>query len=373
MMRVVYLGFPARSHTVPSLALVKELVKRGARVEYHSTEPFRPLIELAGARFAPYGTAGDGLSDPVGLEGPGRIAVHAQRLVDAARRLVPDLMTSLGRPDLLVSDASAYWGGLICRRLGKPWAAFISTFSFTRTMLRLLGVDDSSALDVLVPAADLKIVCTSRFFQPSGRFFDDSHVFVGPLLDQRPQEGIRIWPKGPGPIAYVSLGTIFNRDRKLLARIAGKLSAAGWQVVASLGIATNQNGYNWPAAVDAYPFVNQMAALALADVAVTHGGLASISEIVAHRVPAIAVPQAADQFLVARRAASLGAAVVVDYGADFSEAWDTAIAAVRENHSAMAAAAGRIAQSFSEVTPMAVAADRLFQLAMTNSTHAGHD
>jgi MGT family glycosyltransferase len=237
-------------------------------------------------------------------------------------------------------------------------------------MLELLGVADTGVLDVLVPVACLKIVCTSRFFQPSGRFFEDSHVFVGPLLEQRPQQGIRIQPEGPRPLAYLSLGTIFNRDRQLFRAIAAKLSAAGWQVAVSTGNAAGHDLEDWPPYVRAWPFVNQLAALRLADLAVTHGGMGSISEIMACGVPAIVYPRAADQFLVARRAASLGAAVVVDDAEDFCGAWDAAIARVRAERSTMVAAAARIAQSFSEVTPIGVAADRVLQLAGTAAINA---
>jgi UDP:flavonoid glycosyltransferase YjiC (YdhE family) len=370
--RVAWFGYPARSHTVPSLSLVKEQVERGAHVDYYSTEPFRPLVEQAGARFVPYGSIADSLLDPSGIEGTGGVVAHARRLAEAARRMAPELLNSVGRPDLVVFDASAYWGGLVGRRLETPSAAFVTTFALTRAMLALLGVQDAEALDVLVPVAGLKVVCTSRYFQPSGRFFDDSHVFVGPLLTQRPQDGARIQKEGPRPLAYLSLGTIFNRDLQLLRAIAGKLSAAGWQVAVSMGNLESRPIQDWPPYVRAYPFVNQLAALKLADLAVTHGGMGSISEIMACGVPAIVVPQAADQFLVARRVASLGAAVLVDNAGDFSRAWDAAIARIRAGRSAIVVAAGRIAQSFADVTPMKVAADRVLELAGKRMVSAGN-
>jgi UDP:flavonoid glycosyltransferase YjiC (YdhE family) len=368
--RVAWFGYPARSHTVPSLSLVREQVKRGAHITYYSTEKFRPSVEQTGAQFVPYGSIDDSLVDPSGVEGPGSVVAHARRLADAARLVMPELMSSVGRPDLVVFDASAYWGGLIGRQMRTPSAAFVTTFALTRAMLGLLGVLDNDVLDVLVPVADLKIVCTSRFLQPSGRFFDDSHVFVGPLLEHRPQEGVRIQPEGPRPLAYLSLGTIFNRDRELFRAIAARLSAAGWQVAVSTGNAAGHDPEDWPPYVRAWPFVNQLAALRLADLAVTHGGMGSISEIMACGVPSIIHPRAADQFLVARRAASLGAAVVVDDIEDFRGAWDAAIVRVRAERSSMVAAAARIAQSFSNVTPIGVAADRVLQLAGTTAIDA---
>jgi UDP:flavonoid glycosyltransferase YjiC (YdhE family) len=166
------------------------------------------------------------------------------------------------------------------------------------------------------------------------------------------------------------MGTIFNRDLQLFRAIAEKLSAAGWQVAVSMGNPAGQDIEAWPPHVRAYPFVDQLAALELADLAVTHGGMATVSEIMACGVPAIIHPQAADQFLVARRAATLGAAVVVDDAEDVSGAWDAAIARIRAGRSTMVAAAARVAQSFSEVTPIKVAADRVLQLAGTTTINA---
>jgi len=361
-MRVVYFGFPARSHTVPSLALIQELVSRGARVEYHSTSRFRSLIESAGAAFVAYPSVCEDLTDPRGLGDDGGVVAHAHRLADAASRMLRELVASVARPDLIIFDASALWGHQIGLAWKVPSVAFITTFAFTRGMLEMLGVAEAGVLDVLVPAADLKVICTSRYFQPSGRYFDASHLFVGPLTDRRPQDGVPVQPEGPRPLAYVSLGTIFNRNFELLRRIAGTLSSAGWQVVVALGDASACDSGEWPSHVRVYPFVNQMAALSIADIAVTHGGMGSISEILCRGVPAIIVPQAADQFLVARRTASLSAAVVVDPAAEFTVAWSTAISQIQTRRTELSHAATRIAQSFSDVTPLASAAVRIMQL-----------
>ena len=56
---------------------------------------------------------------------------------------------------------------------------------------------------------------SARAFQPAGRFFDARYLFLGPLLHQCPRDGARAQATGSRPLAYVSLGTLFNRDHAL--------------------------------------------------------------------------------------------------------------------------------------------------------------
>src|SRR5262249_28314212 len=155
----------------------------------------------------------------------------------------------------IIHDGSALWGRIVAQALAVTSVASITTFAFNRSMVQLLAHGNNGGLggarleqllarlnsshvvdevDVIVAPGDLKVVYTSRFFQPGGRFFDGSHVFVGPLLDARPRNGARVAMPGSRPLAYVSFGTVFNRNLGLLNRISGILSAAGWQVVVSL-------------------------------------------------------------------------------------------------------------------------------------------
>lgn len=357
-MRIVYFSFPARSHTVPSLALVGELVRGGASVEYHSIGRFQGLIKATGATFVGYPEEFDQLPDPTGMGGSADPGLHAERLAGAAERILPGLRATVPCPDLVIFDASAPWGRTLGQEWRAPLVAFVTTFAFQRGMLGLMGIRDAQVLDILAPEADLKLICTSRYFQPSGRHFDEKFVFVGPLLAHRPEEGVVVRREGDRPLAYVSLGTIFNRDLALVRRITGILAADGWQVAVSLGNAGHDASGGWPEGVRVYPFVNQMAALAVADLAVTHGGMGSISEILAAEVPAIVVPQGADQFLVGRRTAQLGAAVVVETSADDVE-WAAALARVRTEREAFRSAARLAAESFNEVTPIDAAAGQV--------------
>jgi MGT family glycosyltransferase len=391
LLKVVYFGFPVRSHTAPSLAIVRELVTRGVEVEYYSTARFRSMIESAGARFTAYPAICDSLCDPTDLAG------HVERVAEVAVQILPELLAAGDRrAAFVIFDASALWGRVIARHRGAVSIVSITTFAFTRSMLQILGAPDGGrgwagprvadllsrlnrydaialrdGLDVLVAVGDLKLVCTSRFFQPGGRFFDDSYLFVGPLFEPGPRDGARAESAGPRPLAYVSLGTIFNRDLDLLKNIGGMLSNAGWQVAVSLGEAGREVCGAWPEHVGVYSFVDQMAMLSQASLFVTHGGMGSVSEALANGVPMIVVPQGVDQFLVARRTAELGAAVVIEPHSASAPQWQAALGRMATERATFAAAAARIGQSFSDVTPVACAAERMLGLSAKEGYAAG--
>jgi MGT family glycosyltransferase len=373
----LYFGFPARSHTVPGLSIVRELVNRGVQVKYYSTPKFRSLIESSGAQFATYPAVCESLADATDLAG------HLQRVVDVTTAILPQLLEDIGaRPSFIIHDGSALWGRILARVLAVVSVASITTFAFNRSMVQLLRHGNGSSLDgarlekllarlncsyvvddvnVIVATGDLKVVYTSRLFQPGGRFFDESHLFVGPLLDARPRDGARVALPGSRPLAYLSLGTIFNNHLGLLNRFSGVLSEAGWQVVVSLGDPVKQVTGEWAPHVQVHPFVDQMAVLSQARLVVAHGGMASVSETLAHGIPLIVIPQGVDQYLVAQRTAQLGAAVVIDDASSIGQ-WQAALSRISTERAQFVAAAARIGDSFADVTPVRSAVDRLLHL-----------
>lgn len=359
----LFFGFPARSHTLPSLSLVRELADRDVRLNYYSTSGFRSLIEANGARFVAYPDACEALAAPTDLSG------HIKRVVDVTVKILPYMLhiTEEEHPSFVIFDGSALWGRIIAQEQDSTSVASITTFAFTRSMLQLLSASQPSDVsltkmlsvlnrsylqdyaDVVVPQADIKIVYTSRFFQPGGRFFDNNHFFVGPLVERRPREGDTEVPSASRSLAYISFGTIFNRDISLLKTISRIVSEAGWTVVVSLGDPNSEMSGHWPPDVQVYPFVDQMAVLAQARLVVTHGGMGSVSEALAHGIPLVVVPQSVDQYLVGRRVVELGAGVMVDAKASTDE-WDSALKRVVLQEQQFVAGASRINSSFTSAT-----------------------
>ena len=364
MTAISWFGFPLRSHTVPSLPVVSALIAAGADVTFYTSDRYRPMVEASGARVVSYPAICEEIERGKDLR------THVRDVLDVSRAIAPSLVASNRSADVVVFDASAFWGRIVARERGVPSASSVTTFVFTRAMLQLMArstpMSDEDA-DVLATAGDLKIAYTSQSFQPAGRFLDDTHLFVGPLLESRPRDGVRVEPEGSRPLAYVSLGTLFNDNVALLRRIASQLSSAGWQVVVSLGASGARADGEWPPHVRAYPFVDQLGVLAHARLVVSHGGLQTVTESLALGVPLIIIPQGVDQHVVAQRAAGLGAALVLDEQTATGEAFVAALARIDAERSRFESAAEAIGRGFADstLTPLATAVQRLLDLPVT--------
>jgi UDP:flavonoid glycosyltransferase YjiC (YdhE family) len=342
--------------------VVSALVHAGAEVTFHTTPGYRAMVEPTEARVATY----PAIDDQIGADKD--LRSHVRNLAAISAAVVPSLVASGPPPDLVVFDASAPWGRAVARAHGSASAASVTTFVFTRAMLQMIGDTPwmtGDDIDLLATAGDLKLVYTSTMFQPAGAFLDDSHLFVGPLIENRRRDGVRVEPEGQRQLAYVSLGTVYNENVALLERIASQLASAGWQVVVSLGSEDRDAiGVRLPH-VRVYPFVDQLAVLAHARLVVSHGGLQTVTESLAHGVPLIVIPHDVDQHVVGRRAAGLGAAVILEETNVTAEEFAAALARVEADRPRFEQAAAAIGQSFASTMPLAAAVQRLLDLPAT--------
>jgi MGT family glycosyltransferase len=109
------------------------------------------------------------------------------------------------------------------------------------------------------------------------------------------------------PVLYASLGTVFDAGSALLRTFATALAPLGGTVVVSTGQEDPADLGPLPANVLARRSVPQLQVLERAALFVTHGGMNSVNEAMRAGVPALVVPQGADQPMVARRVVELGA------------------------------------------------------------------
>ena len=196
------------------------------------------------------------------------------------------------------------------------------------------------------PSSGLKLCCVAKEFQPHADkipFF----TFVGPCIAEKVRTNAEI-TNGPfvqifnsfGPInpnhtrsndkdssssklIFVSLGTMFNNNQACFEKIIeafnkfdeeeestrSQTKLKDLKIIFSLGKSLhgtfenkvkNEN-YKENENILLLPFAPQIEILKRASLFVTHAGMNSASEIVKYAVPVVAIPQSADQPLVAKR------------------------------------------------------------------------
>lgn len=347
MSTAVLLNLPEHGHMNATFPLVAELVKRGERVIYCATEPYRRQIESAGCEFVAYGAPGD--LTPPAHEG-GLYSVMAY-LMDRAEVLVPRLLgtVSEARPDYLLIDSMCVWGNLLQQILGLPAVTLGSVFVpndrlvTTEELVRmayqqappkviLAGIDAlntylqvSKRLDkrygtrspdivgFFSNRQQLNVMFTSAYFHPLGDQYDGTYKFVGPSLAPREENhGFPLEELDGRPLVYISLGTIFNDRPEFYHTCLEALGDSAYQVVMAVG--TRVDRTQLPAlrgGAIVCEFAPQLAVLERTSLFITHGGMNSTSEALWFGVPLLVFPQHGDQHLVAQRVAELGAGVAL--------------------------------------------------------------
>ncbi len=343
MASVVFFNLAAHGHINPTLPLVAELVRRGEHVSYYSLPPFQAVIEATGATFCDYGAA---LPAAVMQVDPNlfRFAGVLLRVTGAVVRSLWPAMRA-DPPDYIIHDSLAGWGKYLAHLLGVPavcstttfvlgvrqglttpeqipamarmagaawreWGAFLR---LTGRLARSYGVPRPQVLDVFTNRQPLTLVYTVRRFQPWGWSFGPGTAFVGPTYDGRSEADDFPWAAlDDRPVVYISLGTVFSDQIAFFQQCFAAFAAAPYQIVLSLGGRSDPAALGpVPANFVVRPFVPQLALLQRAALFITHGGMNSVNEALYYGVPLVVVPQAADQLIVARRVAHLGAGVLL--------------------------------------------------------------
>ncbi len=348
--RVLVVMIPAEGHINPSLGLIKELVENGDEVVYCCTEKYRTKIEALGAQFKAYS-----FNEATLLNNPGMKPFELKHpyqflymiLEKVIQRFIPDVLNLIEHEtyDYIIFDSIIGWGGQILgEKLGIPTVCSTSTFVFVEP----LGSDNqlkddaeevkelynsivevsqqiASQFDVAVPSltelsghsGQLKIVYTSRYFQPMGEKLDDSFVFTGPSIISRKDapgfanESLHALYK---QAVYISMGTILNKDLEFYKLCFTAFRDLPVQFILSSGKDTDIEPIAdlIPDNFIIKPYVPQLEVLQCVDAFLTHAGMNSTSEALYYNVPLIMLPLTSDQPRVAGRVQELGAGVIVD-------------------------------------------------------------
>ncbi len=328
---------------MPTVGLVTELVRRGHRVSYVTTDQFTDVLAGAGAEVLPY-TSTVASSPTKEIVHPLSELVRAldenAAIADVVKARFPDTF-----PDLIVYDVMAFLAGRVLSRNwrlpGVMLSPVIASGLFYSTMPAIAerspkggrggrgGSDDAPAMseyylglgqfladygpnikvtDELFESIEgLTVVNCPREFQIAGDTFDDRWIFSGPCLTDRAFQD-QWQPPNSDPVLLVSFGSMnYEGQRAFLKTCVSAFGGLAWHVVISTGpdVDPAELG-SLPPNVEAHQYVPQLAILENAKLLISHSGMGGVMEALSLGVPILAVPQLPEHILVADRVAELG-------------------------------------------------------------------
>ena len=388
MSKIVFFCIPAHGHTNPTLGVVRELVRRGHQVKYYSYEPFRAVIEAAGADFVPCDAydAQLGLTPRDGERIGKDLAFSTHVLVETTLALNDMVCRDMAawQPDCIVADSMAAWGKAVALKLGIPFVSSTTTFAFNQESAKIMkqsfrellafftampkinkdvrrlqatGYPVKSVLDLIQNDQNTHtIVYTSPEFQPCAESFSGKYAFVGPSVRPAREQVTKTHEK----LVYVSMGTVVNDRLALYRNCIAALAGENVQVILSVGDQVDIAALGpLPENVSVYSKVDQIAVLEQADAFLSHCGMNSASESLYYGVPLLCYPQTKEQGGVAARVTALGAGIMLE---NPTQSAIKAAVKLLLSDTKIKANAEEIASSFHRCTGPIAAADKIEQV-----------
>jgi MGT family glycosyltransferase len=383
MSNVLFLGLPSHGHVNPTLGLIHELTRRGEKVSYFASEAFRAKIEAAGAVFFAY-------SEDLNIfnnggkpsQGGGLLSVTSK-----APSVIADILaqTTGIKFDYLIHSAAFPFTGAMVQLLNIPSVSSLAVFAGLDRFKQMTNftlpeavqqdyervtkqLQDTYAitlpdnpLEMMLYPSPLKLVYTSRYFAPPSDYLDETCRFVGPPVYERQEDlDFPFAALTHKPVLYISLGTVFGVfDTRIYDLfLAAFTDWDGIVVMAAHGV--DLNDHQFPEHFIVRDYVPQNALLKYTDVAITHAGMNSMSDLISNEVPFVSLPLGADQPLLAARAAELGATISLDIQQLTPEILKNAVQQVMTDP-AYLAAIHRINESFKSAGGYPKAVDEIFR------------
>lgn len=340
MKKIAFFCIPAHGHTNPMLPVAMELVRRGNTVRFYSFDEFAEKIKATGAEFISCDTFLPELTkkEMAGLKkvSTTEMTIQDVRATIAMNDFLEKEFQSF-QPDVVYSDSVCFWGKLNAWKHHVPLVVSTSTFAFNQMLSQYMknSLKEVAGLMFGLPkvSRELKklepygyriknvfslvqsdndtdsVVYTSRRFQPYAESFSEHYIFVGPSVFSKalPEK------EKERPLIYISMGTVINDRPDFYTKCIDALKDLNADVVISCGNAVDCEKLGiLPENVQVFPYVDQLAVLAKADVFITHCGMNSVSESLYMAAPMVFYPQTGEQRAVARRAAEIGAGIMLE-------------------------------------------------------------
>ena len=362
-MHIAVVSLGAFGHVNPTLSVVTELVNRGVRVTYFTTEDFRGIIEPTGAKFVPvhswmaqaHGQGGEAKDDNVAAGVPFLFLNEAGAYID-------DVMAVLreDRPDAVMHDFAGIAGTMAADMLKVPNIMIytrypsndtysvaesfegvpedhpmrIAAAQIAQSYVEKYGCRLMTVKEIFDGQGDLNLVMMQKRLVPNHESFDDRFVFTGVQIGKRTAFGSWKAPDNGKPLLYSSLGTAFNNWPEYYPILFDAVRDLDINVFAALGGIKPESLKDIPANVEVGQMVPQLDILSQASVFITHAGMGGTGEAIYYGVPMIAIPQMDEQAITARQIEKTGLGVAfLDKNNITSEGLKAAIVKLLEDES----------------------------------------
>jgi MGT family glycosyltransferase len=393
MARVLFINAGSEGHINPTIGVVQELISRGEEVVYFTIEAYRERIEKTGATVRTL----DGQKFIKAFISGGRnyLLERINGLLHTADIVIPSVLEQIEGEhfDYMIHDSMFGCGRLLAQILKLPAINSCTSFAETKesfdNMLEQLSsniptevikeindeykkltakcaekydVEIYSPYEVFCNPAPLTIVYTTREFQPFGEAFDQTYKFIGPSISTPLIESNFDLTaiKGKRPI-YISLGTVFNQALDFYKLCIKAFGDTSHTVVMSIGEKTSIYDLgDIPKNFIVENYVPQTEVLKDSKLFITHGGMNSTHEGLYYGVPLIVIPQGADQPIIARQVAKIGAGITLQMqGLNANQLYESAEHVL--NNPSFHKAALYVRESFQKSGGYHQAVDKIFE------------
>ncbi|GAA4687207.1 glycosyltransferase [Phytohabitans rumicis] len=379
MSKFLFVVPPVAGHVNPAGAVARALADQGHDVAWAGPETTlrRMLgdetVMIYGTGMRPYRGQRDRGLRAIKSVWEGFLMPYARFTLPAVEKAVLAF-----EPDVVVVDQVAPAGAVAAHRHGVRWASLApQMLELSRPFRHLPKVDAwirTTAASLSADGPDdprfspyLQILLTTRELFGHEELPEHT-VLVGPVLTGRPEPDFP-WEAldGTKHQVVVTMGTLADDlAREFYPRMAGALRMLGDRVQAIVTAPPDAVPDPPPQTIVA-PRVPFLALMSRLSAAVCHGGMNTVSEMLAHGVPLVIAPIKHDQPMVANRVAAAGAGVRVRFGRSSAEELRDALATVLDDPAYRTAATG-LASSFTEAGGAPAAATHLIALATSGAT-----